>query len=267
MTVRCPRCDTRYRRPARAEHGTFRCARCRHVFEATAGEPAFVAVAPEPAEVDDDDEDGFVLDEDDALDEPAPRSARERPGRRAGRDEEETPRVNTAARFALRGLVLVTLTYVVVSGWLLADPPRARRVLRRIPLIGGRLGDARLPAAAIQLAHVKGEFQRVRGDHLVFVVSGRAVNASAVPVRAIQVQATVEGATTQRQTVFCGAGPRDVGDLSLREIALLQTIEPPRDWVLQPGDETAFLVVFPEPPATPTQFGAEVVAVRAPRRV
>jgi hypothetical protein len=174
--------------------------------------------------------------------------------------------VPSAARFAVRALVLVTLAYAVLSGWLLADPARARQWLGRVPLVGARLAESEVPAAAVQLAHVTGAYQRVRGDHLVFVVSGTAMNASAVPVRGIQVQAFVEGAETQRQTVFCGAGPRDIRDLSLREIALLQTIEPPRDWALRPGDETAFVVVFTDPPAAPREFGAEVVAVRAPRR-
>jgi endogenous inhibitor of DNA gyrase (YacG/DUF329 family) len=268
VTVRCPRCDTLFRRPARADHGTFRCARCRHVFEAAADEPAFVARADDDAaDAADDDDEPFVLDDEPAgAVAPPPRAARRRAAEPPDADEEETPPVTSAARFAVRALVLVTLVYALLSAWLLAEPGRARESFRRVPLIGTRLAESRVPPAAVQLAHVTGQYQRIRGDHLVFVVSGTAVNASPVPVRGIQVQAFLEGAETQRQTVFCGAGPRDVRDLSLREIALLQTIEPPHDWALPPGDEAAFAVVFTDPPAAPRDFGAEVVAVRAPRR-
>jgi hypothetical protein len=67
MTVRCPRCGTLYRRPARFRHesdATFRCARCRHVFvpgenEAGLGEPAV------------EDDDRFSFAEEDTDDEPA----------------------------------------------------------------------------------------------------------------------------------------------------------------------------------------------------
>ena len=106
----------------------------------------------------------------------------------------------------------------------------------------------------------------MRGDQLVFVISGTAVNRAAVAVQGIQVQGFVSGAETRRQTIFCGAAPREVHDLSLREIALLQTIEPPRDWSLGPGEQAAWRVVFPSPPTDLREFGAEVVAVRAPKR-
>jgi hypothetical protein len=103
-------------------------------------------------------------------------------------------------------------------------------------------------------------------DRLVFVISGTAVNNSPAPVRGVQVEGRIAGAQEQRQVVFCGAAPRDVHDLSLREIALLQTLEPPKEWTLPPGERSNFLVVFPTPPAELHEFGAEVVAVQSPTR-
>src|SRR5947207_2748650 len=82
---------------------------------------------------------------------------------------------------------------------------------------------------------------------------------SPLPVRAIQVEGRIQGTQEQRQVVYCGAAPRDVQDLSLREIALLQTLEPPKEWTLAPGDQTGFLVVFAQPPTDLREFGAEVV--------
>lgn len=267
MTVRCPRCGTLYRRPARSGVGadaTFRCARCRHVFETTPDEPSLIGDEPELVG-DEEDDDAFAFDEeeDDAEPPPAPRPAA-RP-RTAPREPLERGPV-TPARFAVRALVLVTLAYAILSVWLHTHPGGARQVLRRVPLIGSQLAETGLDPATVQLANVRGEYQRVHGDQLVFVVSGTAVNDSPLPVRAIQIQARIVGAEERRQVVFCGAAPRDVQNLSLREIALLQTIEPPKDWSLAPGEETTFLVVFPTPPQDLRQFGAEVVAVRAPKR-
>jgi hypothetical protein len=160
----------------------------------------------------------------------------------------------------------VTLAYAALSLYLYASPEASRTLFRSVPLIGPLLVERRLNPAVVHLVGVRGEYQRVRGDSLVFVVSGAAVNQSSVPLRGIQVQAFVSGADTHRQVVFCGAAPRDVRNLSLREIALLQTIEPPRGWALAPGEQVPFLAVFPATAADLREFGAEVVAVRGPRR-
>ena len=52
----------------------------------------------------------------------------------------------------------------------------------------------------------------------------------------------------------------------MREIALLQTLEPPKDWSVAPGEQTSFLVVFVGPPAELREFVAEVVAVQGQAR-
>ncbi|TMA97988.1 MAG: hypothetical protein E6J57_11155, partial [Deltaproteobacteria bacterium] len=63
MTVECPRCGTLYRQPPHTQRGadaTYRCARCRHVFEAGASEPAMLSGDDEEREFafDDEPEDG-----------------------------------------------------------------------------------------------------------------------------------------------------------------------------------------------------------------
>ena len=258
MTVECPRCGTLYRRPVRAEPGadtTYRCARCRHVFEAGADEPAMLSGDDEEHEFafDDEPEDG------DAAPDPVAVAFDIAPG------EEGRP-MKSPARFAVRTMLLVTVGFAVLSVYLYTHPEGVRTAFGGVPLIGSRLTEARLHPTAVQLTDVKGRYERVQSDRLVFVVSGTAVNNSAVPVRSIQVEGRIAGAQEQRQVVFCGAAPRDVQDLSLREIALLQTLEPPKDWSLAPGEQSDFLVVFASPPTDLREFGAEVVAVQAPSR-
>ena len=261
MTIECPRCGTLYRRPRAGRDASYRCARCRHVFGARGDEPAMVADAAEVR-----DEPRFTLG-DDEPDEPTEDDHADEPARVVR--EERAPAGGTmsgTARFAVRSLVAVTLGYAVLSIYLYTHVDATRDWLRRVPLIGPRLSETRLQTATVQLTGVEGRYERVQGDRLVFIISGTAMNASPLPVRGIQVEGRILGAQEQRQVVYCGAAPRDVQDLSLREIALLQTLEPPKDWNLAPGDQTGFLVVFPQPPADLREFGAEVVAVQAPQR-
>ncbi|HJQ84285.1 MAG TPA: hypothetical protein VKA21_09435 [Candidatus Binatia bacterium] len=265
MTIECPRCGTLYRRPPGSAGGeeTYRCARCRHVFDTPRDDPAmFAAPAEEP---DDDDASRFAFDDgdDDGPDtavEISPAAAERRPRREARQS------LSGMARFAVRAMLLVTLAYAVLSVYVYTHPAALRDALRRVPFLGGRLAETRLHPETVRLTNLLGEYERVQGDRLVFVISGTAVNGSPVPVRGIQVEGRITGAQEQRQVVFCGAAPPDVQDLSLREIALLQTLEPPKDWSLAPGEQARFLVVFATPPTDLREFGAEVVAVQAPGR-
>jgi hypothetical protein len=272
LTVRCPRCGTLYRRPTREAAGSYRCARCKHVFDDARDEPT---LAHEPTDPDlaPDDEPAFALGgeddesfEDAPAPEPAPTLRPRREPRAAPRDRPEpVPRLGTF-RFAVRSWLAVSLAYAVFSIYLYTHPETARALFASVPLIGSTLNETRMNPTTVQLANVHGEYRRVKGDHLVFTIAGTAVNASPAPVRRVQVEGRVVGARELRQVVFCGAAPRDVGDLSLREIALLQTIEPPTDWTLGPAEQADFLVVFPSPPLDLREFSAEVVSVRADTR-
>ena len=264
MTVSCPRCGTRYRLPPRSKLGanpTYRCVRCRQVFAADA---AAEAPALEDEVEPGDDDDTFTFDvapeRDDAAEPddapvPAPRAA-------GG----SLPPVKGPARFAVRTMIGVTLLYALLSIYLHTHPDAVRGVLGRLPMIGTSLAEKRLDPSSIQLANVRGEYQRVKGDRLVFVISGTAINNAPVAVRGIQIEGRIMGADEQRQVVFCGAAPRDVRDLSVREIALLQTLEPPKDWTVAPGEQTTFLVVFVGPLLDLREFAAEVVAAQGQAR-
>jgi len=272
VTVRCPACGTLYRRPARAarEAPTFRCARCGYVFEAIADEPDAApsgtdAPEDEPGEAfTDDDAERFTFG--DATDEDE-----------AEADEEEPPvddpavqaaprRASMPARFAARMLVVVTLGYMVVSAYLYTHVDAAYRMMADVPVIGPRLVERRLSPAVVQLAGLRGQYLRVKGDELVFTIAGTAVNGASIPVRGLRVEGWVTGSAEVRHTVIVGAQPRPIQDLSLREIGLLQSLEPPNAWSLAPGDAIDFLIVFPEPTEDLKEFGARVVSVRAVQR-
>ncbi|MFN8542662.1 MAG: zinc-ribbon domain-containing protein [Candidatus Binatia bacterium] len=266
MTVTCPKCGTRYRVPGgkRLADTAYRCTRCRHVFEADASDGNDSTV-PLTAAIDDDEE-RFTFDDeptDDAVDQepekpPAPRRRAEHPA--------PVPSGSSVGRFAVRAIVAVTLVYAVLSIYLFTHPTAIREVLGHVPLIGSGLADTRMSPASVQLTDVRGTYTRVQGDHLVFVITGTAINNSPVVVRGVQLQGKISGSREDRQTVFCGPPPRAVEDLSLQEIALLQTLEAPRDWSLPAGGQAGFMIVFPQPAHDVHEMAVEVVAVQATRR-
>ena len=288
MTVRCPACGTLYRRPARSARGapTFRCARCGHVFDAVPDEPDATPDADELPEEEpgeptvdvDDDAERFTFDDSDDEepdDEPSPAAAKRRA--RAVELEAEAEvepeaeadakprRQSTPARFAVRMLFVVTLGYAILSAYLYTHVDTAYRLLADVPVIGTRLVERRLSPAVVQLAGLRGEYVRVKGDELVFAIGGTAVNGGTIPVRGLRIEGWVTGSAEVRHTVTVGARPRQIADLSLREIGLLQALEPPSTWNLAPGETIPFLIVFPEPTEDLKEFGARVVTVRAAR--
>ena len=279
MTVSCPSCQTRYRLPPRSKLGrnpTYRCTKCRHVFS-----PEEEAEAPAV----DDDEDELTLDAGDDEDDDAPVFTIEPTPRRAKDDDDDedeedddapaprrkrtgnggdglAPAPQSTARFATWAALFVAMVYGVISIYLHTHPAEARALFGQIPFIGDEMRETRLHPGLIQLADVKGEFKRVHGDRLVFVITGVAINNAPVPVAGIQIQGRVVGAEDRRQIVYAGAAPQDVIDLGIREIELLQTLKPSSEWVLRPGEQDRFLVAFVEPQLPLSEFGAEVIAVR-----
>jgi hypothetical protein len=165
-------------------------------------------------------------------------------------------------RFAARAALTIALVYGVLSIYLHTHPERARELFAAIPLVGDRMAETRLHPGHIQLVEVRGEYKRVHGDRLVFVISGTAINNAPVAVAGIQVEGRILGAHEQHQVVYCGAAPQDVGELGTREIDLLQTLKPSSDWLLRPGEQDRFLIAFVDPPVPLNEFVAQVVAVR-----
>jgi predicted Zn finger-like uncharacterized protein len=247
MTVRCPGCETTYRVPPRSQlgdHPIFRCTRCERVFDPDEGaeDPGLLGVddplAAEPA------------------DDPA-----------SGSHPVERPaKPPSAARFALRTMVAVTLGYALLSIYLFMHRGRLTELLAHVPVIGADLAATRVNPAHVQLIDVRGEYTRAQGDALVFVITGRAINNAPVPVSAIEIEGRIVGAHRQRRVVYAGTAPHRVDGLSQREIDLLQTLQPPQDWRLLPGEESDFLIAFVDPPLPLEELAVDVASVRRRKR-
>ncbi len=265
MTIECPRCGTRYRAPAGgAVAERYRCSRCRLVFASEAQDedvPLVLGGRGDDASADEDDDAFTIGDTPEEEAPPMPVTTAARAPRRAAPPPPRTP-----ARFAFRALLLVVAAYGVLSIYLYTHPRAIESLLGRVPLIGAELALPRLSPASVQLTNVEGTYQRVQGDQLVFVVSGVAVNNAPVPVGGVQIEARVTGAEQQRQVVWAGTVPADLQALSVREIALLQTLDPPKDAQLAPGAQAPFAAVFVNPATDLRELAAEVVAVQGAAR-
>ena len=278
MTVRCPKCDTRYRLPPRSRLGrnpTYRCTRCRYVFapDEEAEAPALEEPEEEIGDLADEEDDQPVFtvepsrpDPDDGDDEETGDELDDTtlsPRRRRSPPAPTPPASGTGpTRDAVLAAVIVMLTYGILSIYLHTHPAEAHTLFAKIPLIGDEITETRLHPGSIQLADVHGDFRRVHGDRLVFVITGTAINNAPVPIASVQVQGQIIGPQEQRQIVYCGAAPQDVTELGIREIELLQTLKPSSDWLLRPGEQDRFLVAFIDPPQPITDLVVQVVAVR-----
>jgi hypothetical protein len=244
--------------------------RCGQVFDAVPDEPDATPPESDPQDAEvgeafaDDDAERFTFD--DAQDDEPAEDAE--PAVEAARGADEAPpprRAGSPATFAARMLVVVTLGYAILSAYLYTHVDAAYQMLADVPVIGPRLVERRLSTAVVQLAGLRGAYLRVKGDELVFTIAGTVVNGASIPVRSLRVEGWITGAAEVRHSVTVGARPRQITDLSLREIGLLQSLEPPSTWSLAPGDAIEFLIVFPEPGEDLKEFGARVVGVRAAR--
>lgn len=270
MIATCPLCERQYELPPRSKlgrHTTVRCQGCERVFsvdEALSGPSELTEpdVLDDPTEKEVEEE--AAMEDDDEIEQDDERPKKKR-ARKASADD-DTPRGTSAAQFALRAVFGVTLGYAVLSIYLVTHPERVRSVLGSIPIVGDQLTQTKLGPEQIQLTEVKGEYRRVQGDALVFVLSGVAINNAPIPVRAVQIKGRVIGGREDSVAAFCGTQPHDVERYSVPELNMLQSLErPPAGWVLGPGQQAPFLLVFTNPPPALREFTAEVATVQRTR--
>ena len=295
-TLDCPRCGTTYRLSGvRTErNATYECAKCHEVFgpgaeddgwrdepderdafrfddeapprrAAPARSRATRVSAPAPAppalelrDYEDDDTDEIVVERPDEDDAPPPPAKRRRRRAVAEEVEDESPGV---ARFALRALIAVTLSYAVLSVWASTHQEQFQRQLGRIPLIGQHLAESAVDPNQVALRDVRGEYDYLKSGELTFVVRGTAVNLGRNPLRRIRVEGRVGGASEVRQLASCTDAPGDVRRTSRQMLLLMENVREARPAVLPAGGSAACEVVFVDPPRPVTELSLAVVSV------
>ena len=295
--VECPRCGTAYRVPddrARGAVASYECARCGHVFGSAADDDA----AANDDWRDEPDEDEFRFDDDAPPErrsrrtkrtervEPAPVAAPDvlddeeeeieieierepdeapppRRRRRARAEDDDEPASSGVARFALRGLILVTLAYAVLSVWASTHPDHFEGLLGRIPLIGPRLAELPLDPGDVVLRDVRGAYDHLQSGELVFVIRATAANRATRALRRIRVAGSVSGDEERWGRASCGDPPADVRKTSRQMLTLMLDMRETRPTPVPPGGSTTCEVVFVDPPRALKDLSLEVVSVVA----
>jgi predicted Zn finger-like uncharacterized protein len=182
------------------------------------------------------------------------------------RVEEESGR--DPGRPYLLYLAILVILYAILALDLLNHPAQAAKLLASVPIVGNMLAEDHLLQIRVQLQDVEGAYQQIKDDHLVFIVSGRAVNGAAESLKGVQIESAVydqSGKLLETKSIYCGNAMslKIVKDLSTKEITLLQRLEPPKRFEIRPGEAAGFSVVFLNPPKTLKEFTARVAAAQS----
>jgi len=158
--------------------------------------------------------------------------------------------------------------YALLTLNLLNHPAQAEKLLASLPMVGEVLAEDHLLQIRIQLQDVDGSYHHIKDDRVVFIVSGRAVNTSAEPLKGVQIESSLYDATgkpIETKSIYTGNAMslKIVKDLSSKEISLLQRLEPPKRFEIRPGESAGFSVVFLSPPTGAKEFTARVVAAQS----
>jgi predicted Zn finger-like uncharacterized protein len=190
-------------------------------------------------------------------------------------EEEPTPVVTPPLekgpmRISLRPvlilLVIVVAVYAVLARTLYANPDWANGLISRVPVVGAGLNN-QLLNDQVDLLKIEGSYQRTKEGRTFFLVTGQALNTSAVSLTQVQVVARLmdhNGTVLQEKPTCCGSSvPVSVlRDLSLHAMEIIPHLKPSDRSVIHPGERSPFVIVFTDIPKPIAEFTAEVVAAQ-----
>lgn len=163
-------------------------------------------------------------------------------------------------------LAIIVATYAVLARTLYANPEWADAIVSRVPVVGAGLNN-QLLNDQVDLIKVEGSYQRTKEGRTFFLITGQALNTSAVPLTQVQVVARLvdhNGTVLQEKPTFCGSSvPVSVlRDLSLHAMEIIPHLKPSDRSVIHPGERSPFVIVFTDIATPIAEFTAEVVAAQ-----
>ena len=140
-------------------------------------------------------------------------------------------------------------------------------VLSHLPVLSSLLDAERPSARHIALTKMRGGFWQTKDGHQVFAIAGRAENQATVPAQRIQIEGTLLGDSGQvlgQRLIFCGTetAPEVLESLSHRQVHILQSLMPPKQFWVAAGEGVDFLIAFTDPPDRVVEFSSRVVAAQ-----
>ena len=140
-------------------------------------------------------------------------------------------------------------------------------VLSHLPVLGSLLDAERPSARHIALTRMRGGFWQTKDGHQIFAIAGRAENQATAPAQRIQIEGTLLGDSGQvlgQRLIFCGTetAPEVLESLSRRQVHILQSLMPPKQFWVAAGEGVDFLIAFTDPPDRVVEFSSRVVAAQ-----
>jgi hypothetical protein len=271
VIVECPACHTRYRTDRAAviaENTVFECSQeqCRHRFPYAFSLPPSAQLPEELDEPEDftplavhlPPEAPFVAEQEDENEE-------------LSFPSHSLAQSSVEGAFSIRPLFIL-LSFIVLGygtlGWYCRSHVAETEVaLARLPWVGRLFIASQFSAQRITLTDFKSGFWLTKDGKRVFAVSGKVTNNAPVPAYRIQVEGELfdtNGKTVGQQKIFCGTetAAEVLPNLTVREIGILQNLEPPKQFNVPAGQAVNFLIVFTNPPPAVAELSCRVAAAQ-----
>lgn len=160
---------------------------------------------------------------------------------------------------------LAVFAFVLVSVIYQMNPQALDSLMRRIPWYGGAVFENRHFKRTLAFESLASGVQPALNQTEVFVVSGKLVNGNDRGIHKVRVEAQIfdsEGKPLARQAIFLGnaISAKIIKEMSLREIALLQSLKPQKAYPIPPHESVNFTIVFPKPKAPVDSFSCRVLS-------
>jgi hypothetical protein len=173
--------------------------------------------------------------------------------------------------FSLKPIFLflgtLVLLHVGLGFYCFSHPRETKAALDRLPLLGSLFNNDRFSAQHVALSSLTGHYQTTKDNYRVFTISGTATNSAPLSARGIQIEGAIyteAGNVVGRRVIFCGTeiAVERLANLTLREIGTLQSLVPPKQFHIIPGQAIKFLIVFTAPATPIREFSSRVVAAQ-----
>ena len=140
-------------------------------------------------------------------------------------------------------------------------------VFSHLPVLGPLLDAERPSARHIALTKMRGGFWHTKDGNQIFAIAGRAENQATAPAQRIQIEGTLLGDNGQvlgQRLIFCGTetAPEVLESLTRRQVHILQSLMPPKQFWVASGESVDFLIAFTDPPDRVVEFSSRVVAAQ-----
>ncbi len=160
---------------------------------------------------------------------------------------------------------LAVFAFVLVSVIYQMSPQALDSLIRRIPWYGEAVFENRHFKRTLAFESLVSGVQPALNRTEVFVVSGKLVNGNDRGIHRVRVEAQLfdaEGKPLARQAIFLGnaISAKIIEEMSLREIALLQSLKPQNPYPIPPNESVNFTIVFPKPGAAVESFSCRVLS-------